>query len=161
CSSDLDGNIGPAGRFLSSRDVPRDVRVLRYSVDARPQEVDLTQTLWGAFVEDRWRVSPALTVHLGLRWDYDDITSRGESEPDLDNFQPRASFNWYATPRSVVRGGAGVYTGRLPYAIYSDAVQFGPEGNAVVTLEGADHPPPPFLEGPSPAELAPLSESFP
>lgn len=156
-----DGNIVPAGRFLSIRDVPRDVRVLRYSVDARPQEVDLTQTLWGAFVEDRWRVSPALTVHLGLRWDYDDITSRGESEPDLDNFQPRASFNWYATPRSVVRGGAGVYTGRLPYAIYSDAVQFGPEGNAVVTLEGADHPPPPFLEGPSPAELAPLSESFP
>ncbi len=156
-----EGNIAPSGRFLSIRDVPADVRVLRYMVDAQPQEVNLSQTLWSAFLEDRWRVSPSLTLNLGLRWDYDDLTSRGESDPDLDNFQPRASFNWYATPQSVVRGGAGVYTGKLPYAVYSDAVQFGPEGNAVVTLEGEAFPPPAFLRGPPPSSLAPLEEGFP
>jgi hypothetical protein len=156
-----EGNILPAGRFLSIRDVPADVRVLRYSIDARPQQVDLAQTLWGAFVEDRWRVTPSLTLTLGLRWDYDDITSRGESRPDLDNVQPRASFNWYATPQSVVRGGLGLHTGRFPYAIYSDAVQFGPGGNAVVTLEGSRYPPPAFGAGPSAAQLAPLAEEFP
>jgi hypothetical protein len=121
--------------------------------------VDLTQTVVGAFVEDRWRLSSSLTVLAGLRWDYDDITSRGESDPDLDNFQPRASFNWYCTPHSVVRGGFGVYTGKLPYAVYSDAVQFGPDGNATVTFEGPYAPA--YLGGPTPAELQQRRDQLP
>jgi outer membrane receptor protein involved in Fe transport len=156
-----DGNIVASGRFVSIRDIPADVRVLRYSIDANPQQVDLSQTLYGAFVENEWRVSPRLTLNLGLRWDYDDITSRGESSPDLDNVQPRASFNWLATPNSVVRGGAGIYTGKLPYAVYSDAVQFGPDGNALVTLEGSGFPPPRFGEGPSAADLQAQRDRFP
>ncbi|MDT8340551.1 MAG: TonB-dependent receptor [Longimicrobiales bacterium] len=157
-----EGNINASGRFLSIRDIPADVRVLRYSIDASPQQVDLSQTLWGAFVEDRWRVTPSLTVQAGVRWDYDDITSRGLSDPDLDNFQPRASFNWYATPRSVVRGGWGLYAGKFPYAVYSDAVQFGPEGNAVVTFEeGTAFLPPAFRDGPSATDLQSLQGQLP
>ncbi|MBW3627954.1 MAG: TonB-dependent receptor [Gemmatimonadetes bacterium] len=156
-----DGRIVASAGPLSIRDVPNDVEVVRYTVDARPQEVDLTQTTWGAFVEDRWRVSPALTVNLGLRWDYDDITSRGESGADLDNFQPRAAFNWYATPRSVLRGGAGMYTGKLPYAVYSDAVQFGPEGNAVVTFESTKDRPIGFGQGPTPEQIQIDPKAFP
>jgi outer membrane receptor protein involved in Fe transport len=141
-----EGNITASGEFLSIVDIPADVRVLRYTIDAQPVEVDLTQTLVGLFIEDAWRVSPSLTVHAGLRWGYDDITSRGESDPDLNNLQPRASFNWYATRSTVLRGGAGLYAGKFPYAVYSDAVQFGPDGNAVVTFEGAAFPPPAFGE---------------
>ncbi|MEO5824640.1 MAG: hypothetical protein ABIR59_02025 [Gemmatimonadales bacterium] len=135
-----DGNIQSSGEFLSIIDVPTDVRVLRYTIDANQQQVDLTQTLVGAYVEDQWRVTPSLAVVAGIRWDYDDITSRGASSPDLDNFQPRLSVNWYRTPTTVIRAGAGVYTGKLPYAIYSDAVQFGPDGNAVVSFDGANAP---------------------
>jgi len=127
--------ITPSGPLLSFGDVPSGVRVASYTIDANPAQVDLTQSLIGAFAEDRWRVSPSLLLIGGLRWDYDDITSRGESTPDLNNFQPRLSFNWYATPRSVVRGGAGIYAGKFPYAIYSDAVQFGPGGNATVSFD--------------------------
>lgn len=156
-----EGNIGASGGFLSIDDIPADVRVLRYTIDANPQQVDLTQTLVGAFISDRWRVSPSLTLHLGLRWDYDDITSRGESDPDLDNIQPRGSFNWYATPRSVIRGGAGLYTGKFPYAVYSDAVQFGQDGNAAVTFEGQAFPPPAFGEGPTAEELRALRGRLP
>ncbi len=132
--------ITPSGPLLSFRDIPSNVRVASYTVDANPAQVDLTQSLVGAFVEDRWRLSPSLLVVGGLRWDYDDITSRGESTPDLDNFQPRLSFNWYATPRSVLRGGAGLYAGKFPYAIYSDAVQFGPDGNATVGFDSTTTP---------------------
>lgn len=155
-----EGNIVATGALPSIRNIPADVRVLRYTIDARPQQVDLTQTLWSAFVEDSWRATPRLTLNLGLRWDYDDITSRGESDPDLDNFQPRGSFNWLAGPTSVIRGGLGLYTGKLPYAVYSDAVQFGPEGNAVLTFEGEDHPPPAFGAGPDASELDPASRPF-
>jgi hypothetical protein len=154
-----DGRIVPSGRFVSIDDIPADISVRSYTVDANPQQVDLTQTVFGAFVEDRWRVSPSLTLLAGLRWDYDDITSRGESDPDLDNLQPRVSFNWYRTPGSVVRGGLGVYTGKLPYAVYSDAVQFGPDGNATVTFEGADAPA--YLGGPTPAELQQRRDQLP
>lgn len=156
-----DGNINAAGEFLSIGDVPSDVRVLRYQVDANPQQVDLGQTVVGAFVQDEWRVSPALRLTAGVRWDYDDITSRGESTPDLNNFQPRASFNWLVTPGTVLRGGAGIYTGKFPYTVYSDAVQFGPDGNTIVTFEGSTHPPPSFGEGPSAEEIQELRDAFP
>lgn len=155
------GDIVASGPFLSIDDIPADVRVLRYTVDARPVDVDLRQTLVGAFVEDQWRVTPSLTFTYGVRWDYDDITSRGESDPDLNNVQPRASVNWYATERTVLRGGAGLYTGAFPYAIYSDAVQFGPDGNAVVTFEGDAFPPPAFGEGPTAADLEGLRDRLP
>ncbi|MDQ3080624.1 MAG: TonB-dependent receptor [Gemmatimonadota bacterium] len=156
-----DGNIAASGPFVSIRNVPPDVRVVSYTIDAAPQQVNLTQTLYAAFVEDVWRITPSFTANLGLRWDYDDITSRGASTPDLDNFQPRASFNWYASAASVVRGGAGIYTGKFPYAVYSDAVQFGVEGNAVVTLRGQQFPPPKFGEGPTANQLGALQRTFP
>ncbi len=156
-----DGNINAAGRFASITDVPANVRVLSYTVDANPQRVNLTQSLYAAFVEDVWKISPSFTANLGLRWDYDDITSRGASKPDLNNFQPRASFNWYATPVSVVRGSAGIYTGKFPYAVYSDAVQFGADGNAVVTFRGSQFPPPKFGEGLSPSQLNAQRALFP
>jgi hypothetical protein len=157
-----DGNIVRSGEFLSIDDIPADVRVRSYTIDANPQRVDLTQTLIGAFVEDRWRVTPSLLVQAGLRWDYDDITSRGESDADLNNLQPRLSFNWLRTTRSVVRGGIGLYTGKFPYAIYSDAVQFGPAGNAAVTFaEGTAFPPPAYGQGPTAADLAALQGQLP
>ena len=146
-----EGNIPARGNRYSIADVPADVRVLSYTIDAAQKRVELTQTLYGAFVEDRWRPSPALTVHAGLRWDYDDLTSRGRSAPDLNNVQPRVSFNWLATPTQVVRGGAGLYAGRFPYTVYSDAIQFGPDGNQTVRFEGAEAPA--FLRGPRSAAL--------
>lgn len=138
------------GRYRFA-DIPSNVFVRSYTIDAAQKQVDLTQSLYGAFIENRWRPTASLTVRYGLRWDYDDITSRGASDPDLDNIQPRLSFNWLHSTNSVVRGGAGVFTGKLPYAVYSDAVQFGPDGNQTVTFRGAQAPA--FLQGPRTATL--------
>ena len=146
------GNIplGADGRYRFS-DIPANVFVKSYTIDAAQKQVDLTQSLYGAFIENRWRPTASLTVRYGLRWDYDDITGRGESKPDLDNIQPRLSFNWVNTANSVIRGGAGVFAGKLPYAVYSDAVQFGPDGNQTVTFTGPGTPA--FLQGPRTATL--------
>ena len=154
------GNITPsANGFYTFRDVPRNAQVLRYTVDARQKQVNLSQLLTSAWIADRWIPTSSVTVEAGLRWDYDDLTSRGESSPDLDNFQPRLALNWTPTDRSVLRAGAGRYTGRFPYAIYSDAVQFGAEGNATITLDGAQAPA--YLQGPSGASLAGQASTFP
>ncbi len=147
-----EGNIPrqPDGRYRFA-DIPTNVRVLAYTVDAAQKEVDLSQMLFGAFVEDRWRPTASLTVTAGLRWDYDDLTGRGNGSPDLDNWQPRTSINWVASPSTILRAGAGLYTGKFPYAIYSDAIQFGPNGNQTVTFQGAQAPA--FLQGPRTATL--------
>ena len=154
------GNITPSnGQFFSYRDIPQNVQVLRYSIDARQKQVNLSQLLTSAWIENRWTPSAAVTVNTGLRWDYDDLTSRGESKPDLNNFQPRVSVNVTPTDRSVIRAGAGRYTGKFPYAIYSDAVQFGVDGNATITLDGATAPA--FGQGPSGPSLASQANTFP
>ena len=141
---------GRDGRYTLA-DIPAGVFVRSYTIDAAQKQVNLTQTLYGAFVEDRWRPTAALTLRAGLRWDYDDLTSRGASSPDLSNFQPRLSFNWLNSQSSAVRGGIGLYAGKLPYAVYSDAVQFGPNGNQTVTFRGAQAPK--FLQGPRAVDL--------
>ncbi|MDZ7629774.1 MAG: TonB-dependent receptor plug domain-containing protein [Gemmatimonadaceae bacterium] len=154
------GNITPSnGGFFTFNDVPANVEVLRYSIDARQAQVNLNQLLTSAWIENRFTPTTTLTINTGLRWDYDDLTSRGESSPDLDNVQPRVSVNWTPTDRAVVRGGAGRYVGRFPYTIYSDAVQFGPTGNATITLDGAQAPA--YLQGPSGPSLASQVNTFP
>lgn len=155
-----EGNINPiGGRFYTFADVPQDVKVLRYQIDARQKQVNLSQLLTSAWFEDRWTPAASVIVNAGLRWDYDDLTSRGESKPDLNNFQPRLSVNWTPTEKSVIRGGVGRYTGKFPYAIYSDAVQFGPEGNATITLDGAQAPA--YLQGPRGPSLASQTSTYP
>lgn len=131
------GGIHQSGRYLSITDIPNGYPTQLWETDARPQKVYAAQTVAGAFAQDRWRVVPTLTVTYGVRWDYDDLTSHGGGTPDLTNVQPRASFNWAITPTSAVRGGAGIYAGKLPYTIYSDALQFGPNGTTPVTILGA------------------------
>jgi outer membrane receptor protein involved in Fe transport len=154
------GNINPpAGQRVSYADIPSTVQVLSYTVDARPQRVNLSQTVYGAFIEDVWKITPSLTAIAGLRWDYDDVTSRGQSSPDLTALQPRVSFNWYRTPRSVIRGGLGSYAGKFPYATLSDAQQLGRNGNATVTFSGASAPA--FGQGPAIAGLASAAGTLP
>jgi hypothetical protein len=103
---------------------------------------------YAAYVQDDVRVTPDLTVNLGLRYEFeqglqeknDEITvgfdrdrawpfqlSNGpplkgglmyagvdgypthQSDPSKTKFAPRAGFAWSASPRTVVRGGYGLY----------------------------------------------------
>ena len=130
-------NIRVSGRLPTLADVPADVPVYNYSVDPTPIYVKGSQGVYGAYAQDRWDVTSALTFTYGLRWDYDDMTSRGASKADLTNFQPRLALNYRADRETVLRGGFGIYSQKLPYTIYSDAIQFGPNGNAYVTFDSA------------------------
>jgi hypothetical protein len=100
-----------------------DPAVLSYGVELRPARFGRGQTQIGLSVEDEWQISAALTATLGLRFDYDSLTAAGAGDGDRDNVAPRLALNWRPQPGLVLRGGAGLFYGRLPYAVVSDALQ--------------------------------------
>lgn len=74
------------------------------------------------FAEDMWRVSPILTLTLGLRWDADfapkienfnaNFQNASPNMPDrYKNFAPRFGVAWdvFRDGRATLRGGGGLY----------------------------------------------------
>jgi outer membrane receptor protein involved in Fe transport len=112
------------GLDLTASDVlALDPAVANYSVELRPQNFGTGQTQLAFYVEDEWQLSPKLTATLGLRWDYDSLTAKGGKGGDYDNFAPRFSLNYRPDARSSLRFGAGIFYGKLPYSVISDALQ--------------------------------------
>ncbi|HEY0430068.1 MAG TPA: carboxypeptidase regulatory-like domain-containing protein [Pyrinomonadaceae bacterium] len=85
---------------------------------------DVTQFDVGAFVSDDWRISPALTLGFGLRY---------ENQTNIDsnfNFAPRFSFAWSPgaggakQPKTVFRGGIGIFYDRFSENLTLQANRF-------------------------------------
>lgn len=104
-----------------------------YSQSFGQQGVSFARQEWAGFVQDDWHVSPKLTVHAGLRYDYELLPfpqrpnaaldavfgARGATSvfpEDRNNFGPRLGIAWQPDGfgHGVVRAGYGVYFGRLP-----------------------------------------------
>ena len=74
------------------------------------------------WLQDDWTMS-RLTLNLGLRYDVEinafatDTTLApfltGHQKNDLNNFGPRAGFNYHLNDRTVLRGGTGIYFGTV------------------------------------------------
>jgi hypothetical protein len=79
--------------------------------DRRPQ--------YAGWLQDDWKISNALTLNLGLRYDLSVNGNgneyavppflEGDRPNDRNNVQPRLGFAWQVSDRTVVRGGSGVY----------------------------------------------------
>jgi hypothetical protein len=72
---------------------------------------------YGIYVQDAWKLRPNFTLNYGLRYSVHD-------EPFFvptykRDFQPRAGFSWdpLGDGKTVIRGGAGVFTGFLNNAV--------------------------------------------
>ncbi len=111
------------GSSLNINDIPSDAEVLEYAVELRPTAFGARQTIYSAYLEDEWRASPRLTATIGLRYDYDDLSKGGADEGDFNNIAPRLNLNYKLGKRSSLRGGYGIFYEKIPYAIYSDALQ--------------------------------------
>jgi len=87
------------------------------------QNYHITDTLYGLFAQDNWRVRPDLTVNLGLRWDGETFTGQNAL------FSPRIGFAW-KLPNSdtVIRGGYGIYYSEERTDLYAGAALGGPAG---------------------------------
>ncbi len=109
---------------LDVKDIPNDVRVINYDVELRPTTFGARQNVFSTYFEDIFAVNNKLNLTMGLRYDYDNLTKGGGTKGDLNNFAPRLAFNYKIDDRNTIRGGYGIFTDKIKYSIYSDALQF-------------------------------------
>jgi Carboxypeptidase regulatory-like domain/TonB dependent receptor len=86
---------------------------------------DFWMQMYDGFAEDTWKVSPKLTLNLGVRYDVQLTPSPAIPNTSsalaakynttiknvLDRVQPRIGFSWNPQLTTVVRGGYGIFTG--------------------------------------------------
>jgi hypothetical protein len=97
---------------------------------------------YAAFFQDDWRITPRLTLNLGVRWDrfgppsfhnipasrfafqpgsqsYQVVNPENSSDcgcvQNNKNFSPRVGFAFQVTPKTVIRSGFGTYYGEPSY----------------------------------------------
>ncbi|MDZ7682819.1 MAG: TonB-dependent receptor [Fodinibius sp.] len=110
------------GRNLSYRDIPADVDVISNQVELHPNTFDGNQMIYSLYVEDLYSVTNRLNLTAGLRYDYDNLSKAGAAQGDYNNLAPRFNANYRLSDRSTLRAGYGLFYGRIPYTIYSDAI---------------------------------------
>ncbi len=83
--------------------------------------IGLRRTEWHSYAQDDWRITPTLTLNVGLRYELntalreaaDRLPERFLLNTDRNNFAPRFGFAWQAMQKTVVRGGYGIYYNAL------------------------------------------------
>ncbi len=80
------------------------------------------------FVQDDWKVTPRFSLSMGLRWEYEALPAPPFPNPAVPateqypnykkDFGPRLGFAWdvFGDGRTAVRGGFGIYYGRIENA---------------------------------------------
>ncbi|HEY4380135.1 MAG TPA: TonB-dependent receptor [Acidobacteriaceae bacterium] len=136
CStSSCDANYGLYSSFSQGYTVPSNWNGTTGTPDNVGASALIATREYAGYATDTWRVSPKLTLTLGARYEYEYVppnptpnptfvgqTSVGNFKPnttsrpdDRNNIGPRIGFNYnvYGDGKTILRGGYGMYYGRI------------------------------------------------
>jgi len=101
------------------------------------------------YVQDDWKVTPRLTLNLGLRYDFDNPPidkqegtiynlALNESIPgtwntNYNDWGPRLGFSWGVLKNTVIRGGYGIYYAPIMYNNLQFELLYSPNFNTEST----------------------------
>ncbi|MDQ6760435.1 MAG: TonB-dependent receptor, partial [Acidobacteriota bacterium] len=92
-----------------------------YTQTFGPSVVAQTNPNVGFYAQDEWKVTPGVTLNLGVRYDLQFLRSIAT---DTNNISPRAGFAW--TPshsrKTVFRGSFGLFYDRVPLRALANAL---------------------------------------
>jgi hypothetical protein len=143
----LDSRQRPAGEFRF-RDIDRFLRNILDRFRAQLPGSDTVRGLrqWNGaiYLQDKWRVTPRLTIEAGLRWEWATVPTERHGKisnlnnlwdpavrvgdplfqnPSLTNVVPRLGLAWdiSGSGRTVVRAGYGVFSDLIlsPYIVFA------------------------------------------
>ena len=119
----------------------------QYSISATPSgvvpNVAISMVDVGLYVQDDWKLRRNLTLSGGLRF---------ESQNAISNhadWAPRLGFAWgiggggKTAPKTVLRGGFGIFYERFTYDLLMNATRFNGEVQQQYVLENPPYPTPP------------------
>jgi hypothetical protein len=93
----------------------------KYTVQAGEPYVSMVRRDAAPFFQDDWKVRPNFTLSLGLRYEFQNLIH------DDRDWAPRIGFAWApgssksGPPKTVIRGGTGVFYDRVSFAPYESA----------------------------------------
>ncbi|HEX5082035.1 MAG TPA: TonB-dependent receptor, partial [Blastocatellia bacterium] len=113
--------------------VPRDIQNLTTTT--------VNHNSYGFFGQDEWKVTPKLTLTLGLRYDFETYPELYTPRRDMNNVQPRVGIAYAFNTGTVLRAGFGIFNDRQFASIGQQiaVVQLGSAGdqpNASVVFPG-------------------------
>jgi hypothetical protein len=88
-----------------------------FGVNAQAQ----TNPNLGVYLQDEWKITPALTLNAGIRYDLQWLETIAL---DTNNISPRVGMAWspFESRRMVVRASAGVFYDRVPLRALANAL---------------------------------------
>lgn len=84
-------------------------------------QISQTNPNLGTYVQDEWKLTPDITLNLGLRYDLQLLET---IDTDRNNVAPRVGVAWvpFDSRRTVVRGSAGLFYDRVPLRALANAL---------------------------------------
>ena len=126
--------------FLALNKSAAEIRLLgggasQFRLSTGNPETEVSQWDFGGYLQDDWKVRPNLTLSLGLRY---------ENQKNINsnfNFAPRLGFAWSIggqQPKTVVRGGYGVFYERVSESLTMQAIRLNGVNQQQFTVQNPD-----------------------
>jgi outer membrane receptor for ferrienterochelin and colicin len=135
-------------RFASAEDFLNGARPLSFALtlgnngEENPRG-EVTYNQFGAYAQDDWNITNNFKLNFGVRADgmfFDNsqlmtnnaileynmggnVVNTGEWPTNRVQVSPRVGFTWDATDNLTIRGGSGVFQGRLPLVFFTNMPQ--------------------------------------